>query len=208
MISIVDYGMGNLESVQKALAINGAETRLVETASQIEESEKLILPGVGAFGEAMHHLRDQGMVEALRTYARSGRPLLGVCLGLQLLFESSDEAPGVDGLGILPGTVKKFPASIGLKIPHMGWNNLQIAPTSRLFASLPADPYVYFVHSYYVEPADPAITAALTQYGITFVSAIERDNIFGAQFHPEKSQTNGLAILKTFAGISVPIPQS
>lgn len=201
MISIIDYGMGNLHSVANALQHTGATTRLVTTPEEILTAEKLILPGVGAFRDAMAHLQEQGMVQPIRDYAASGRPLLGVCLGMQLLFESSEEAPGTPGLGIFPGTVLRFPADSGLKVPHMGWNTLDVNPTSRILASLGAEPYVYFVHSYYVQPKDPAITAATTSYGLDFTSAVEKDNIAGVQFHPEKSQKTGQQILRNFTAI-------
>lgn len=201
MISIIDYGMGNLHSVANALQHTGATTRLVTTPEEILTAEKLILPGVGAFRDAMAHLQEQGMVQPIRDYAASGRPLLGVCLGMQLLFETSEEAPGTPGLGIFPGTVLRFPADSGLKVPHMGWNTLDVNPASRILANLGAEPYVYFVHSYYVQPKDPAITAATTSYGLNFTSAVEKDNIAGVQFHPEKSQETGQQILRNFTAI-------
>lgn len=201
MISIIDYGMGNLHSVANALQHTGATTRLVTTPEEILAAEKLILPGVGAFRDAMAHLQEQGMVQPILDYAASGRPLLGVCLGMQLLFETSEEAPGTPGLGIFPGTVLRFPADSGLKVPHMGWNTLNVNPSSRILADLGAEPYVYFVHSYYVQPKDPAITAATTSYGLNFTSAVEKDNIAGVQFHPEKSQETGQQILRNFTAI-------
>jgi len=201
MISIVDYGMGNLQSVEKALAYTGAETRLVTTAEEVASSEKLVLPGVGAFGDAMAHLQQQGMIEALKAYATSGRPLLGVCLGMQLLFDSSEEDPNVAGLGIFSGTVKRFPPNMGLKVPHMGWNSLMVSPESRVLAGLGNEPHVYFVHSYYLAPADESISAAMTPYGFDFTSAVEKGNVSGVQFHPEKSQQTGLRILRNFAAI-------
>ncbi len=199
MISIVDYGMGNIQSVEKALAHTGAETKLISTPEEVAAAEKLVLPGVGAFGDAMNHLREQGMVDALREYADSGRPMIGVCLGMQLLFESSEEDPGNPGLGILKGTVKRFSPDMGLKVPHMGWNTLNVRSDSKVFAGLGDQPHVYFVHSYYVAPAEPDVVAATTSYGIDFVSAVERGSVSGAQFHPEKSQAKGLQILQNFA---------
>lgn len=201
MISIVDYGMGNLHSVQKALEKTGFASRLVSTAAEVEKAERLILPGVGAFGDAMRGLHERALVAPLRSYARSGRPMLGICLGMQILFESSEEDPGVKGLAIFPGTVRRFQLD-GLKVPHMGWNSLEVTPDSRLLAGLGTDPYVYFVHSFYVKPDDSAVTAATASYGHPFTAAVERGNVGGTQFHPEKSQSAGLAILKNFASRS------
>lgn len=203
MITIVDYGMGNLHSVEKALQSLGLETHLASTAAELDKAEKLVLPGVGAFGDAMRGLHEQGLVDSLRSYASSGRPLFGICLGMQILFESSEEDPGVEGLGLLKGTVKRFPA-MKLKVPHMGWNRLQIKTASPWFADLGADPYVYFVHSYYVVPEQEEATAATTDYGIEFTSAVAFDNVGGTQFHPEKSQATGLRILRNFACGEVP----
>lgn len=199
MISIVDYGMGNLQSVTKALAHVGATTKLISTPEEVAVAEKLVLPGVGAFGDAMEHLNAQGMAPALRHYAGTGRPFLGVCLGMQLFFETSEEDPNVPGLGIFTGTVKRFPSDMGLKVPHMGWNTLKVPPESRILSGLGAEPYVFFVHSYYVAPADADVAAATTSYGLDFVSAVERGTVSGVQFHPEKSQTVGLKILRNFA---------
>lgn len=190
--------MGNLQSVQKAFEHLGAPVKLVTTASEIAAADKLVLPGVGAFRDAMHHLDEQGVTAALREFAESGRPLLGVCLGLQLLFEASEEAPGVSGLGLFPGTVRRFEPAADLKVPHMGWNSLQVNPSSRVLAGLGGDPFVYFVHSYYVEAAEAPAVAATTTYGVSFVSAVERGNVAGLQFHPEKSQKTGLKILTNF----------
>ncbi len=201
MISIVDYGVGNLQSVEKALAYTGAETQLISSPEEISAAEKLVLPGVGAFGDAMHILEERNMVPVLREYAASGKPLLGVCLGMQLLFESSEEDPGVRGLEIFKGTVKRFPADLPLKVPHMGWNTLKVSDQSRVLAGLGAEPHVYFVHSYFVEPADNAVVAATTEYGSPFAAAVEQENVAGVQFHPEKSQAVGLQILKNFAQI-------
>lgn len=193
--------MGNLRSVEKALAREGAQSRLISNPDEVATAEKLILPGVGAFGDAMAHLHEQGMVQALKDYATSGRPMMGVCLGMQLLFEGSEEDPETSGLSIFPGTVKRFPANMGLKVPHMGWNTLQVRPDSKVLAGLGDDPYVYFVHSYYVAPTDPDVASARTEYGTEFVSAVERGTISGVQFHPEKSQSVGLRILNNFAAL-------
>ena len=199
MISIVDYGMGNLLSVEKALDKEGAQSRLISTAEEVASADRLILPGVGAFGDAMICLHEKGMIGALKDFAQSGRPMFGVCLGMQLLFESSEEDPEVPGLGIFPGMVKRFSKDLGLKIPHMGWNTLKVREDSRILNDLGKDPYVYFVHSYYVAPARESLAAAHTDYGREFVSAVEKDNVAGVQFHPEKSQDIGLRILRNFA---------
>lgn len=198
MISIVDYGMGNLHSVEKALEKMGYEARLVSTPEQIADAGKLILPGVGAFGDAMRGLAERGLIEPLRSHAESGKPLFGICLGMQILFESSEEDPGIEGLGILKGTVARF-AKSRLKVPHMGWNRLRVTEGSRLLANLGAEPYVYFVHSYFVLPEDQSVTAATTEYGIPFTAAVESGEVAGTQFHPEKSQETGLRILQNFA---------
>ncbi len=203
MISIIDYGMGNLRSVEKALEGMGFETRLISTPDETADAGKLILPGVGAFGDAMKGLTDRGLVEPLRAHAASGKPLFGICLGMQILFESSEEDPGVGGLGILKGTVLRFERN-ELKVPHMGWNNLRIAPDSRWFSGLGTEPYVYFVHSYYVRPEDPAVSAATAEYGLTFTAGVEAGNVGGTQFHPEKSQATGLRILRNFAEAGEP----
>ena len=200
MISIVDYGMGNLRSVEKALELLGHETRFVTQPAEIRGARKLILPGVGAFGDAMKGLEAQALIEPLREYAESGKPLLGICLGMQVFFEWSDEAPGVDGLGILKGGVKHISGG-GLKIPHMGWNSLAVKNGCRLLEGLGDAPHVYFVHSYHVVPSDPTVTAATTDYGQTLVAAVEQGAVAGTQFHPEKSQQTGLRILRNFGEV-------
>ena len=200
-ITIVDYDAGNLRSVEKALAFLGAEIRIERDPEKVRSAEKLILPGVGAFGLAMEQLRSFGLDDALRDAVAKGTPLLGICLGMQLLFEESEESPGAAGLGILPGKVLHFPASDGLKIPHMGWNSLKVRPDSRLLAGLPEDPYVYFVHSYYLKADRREDVAAQSEYGLVFDAAAEREQVFGCQFHPEKSSRTGLAILKNFISL-------
>jgi glutamine amidotransferase len=202
MIGIIDYGMGNLRSVEKALNALGAQATIITEAGQLHDVDKLILPGVGAFGDAMRELNSRGMVKPLQDYAAQGRPLLGICLGMQAFFEESEEAPGVAGLGLLTGTVRRFDLP-NMKVPHMGWNQAVAREDSRLLSNLKdagtgADPTVYFVHSYYVCPTDSKAVAAVTEYGISFASAVELDNVMGTQFHPEKSQTAGLALLKNF----------
>lgn len=198
MISIVDYGMGNLRSVEKALEKLGFPSRFVTTPAEIASADKLIVPGVGAFGDAMIGLRDRGLIQPIRDYAKSGKPIFGICLGMQIFFDSSEEDPGIEGLGLIPGTVQKF-RSTDRKIPHMGWNNMTIKNGSRILKGLDADSYVYFVHSYYVVPTDGISTAATTDYGETFTAAVELNNISGTQFHPEKSQDTGMRILRNFA---------
>ncbi len=204
MISIVDYGMGNLRSVEKALERLGYPTRLVTTPAEVEDSARLVVPGVGAFGDAMAGLRAQELVEPLRRAAADGRPILGICLGMQAFFESSEEAPGVEGLGLIRGGVRKIIAP-GLKIPHMGWNNLDIRPGSRLLAGIGPAPHVYFVHSYHVVPADAGVIAATAEYGEPLVAAVEQGSIWGTQFHPEKSQDLGMRILRNFADAGIAV---
>lgn len=201
MISIVDYGMGNLRSVQKALEFVGAEAQIVSTPEAIESAERLILPGVGAFGDAMLHLSERGLVEPLKAYAESERLLMGICLGMQLVFDSSEEDGAHVGLGLVPGRIIRFrPSDHALKVPHMGWNALDFeAGQSRLLEGVNPGDAVYFVHSYYAEPADASVIAARADYGGLFCAAIETGNILATQFHPEKSQAVGLRMLKNFA---------
>ena len=199
MIAIIDYDAGNLRSVEKALEALGQQVIVTKDAETIRQAEKLILPGVGAFGDAMANLQRLGLVEVIRETAASGKPFLGICLGLQLLFEDSDETPGVPGLGILRGHIKRIPEQPGLKVPHMGWNNLELHHDGALFRGLPEHPYVYFVHSYYLEAEDPDIVTATAEYGVTIHASVQRGNLFACQFHPEKSSQIGLAILKNFA---------
>ncbi len=200
MITIVDYGMGNLRSVQKACEKVGAAARIVSDPESIRSADKLILPGVGAFRDAIAELKQQQLVEPLLEYIRADRPFLGICLGLQLLFEVSYEDGEWAGLGAFAGDVVRFPASEDLKVPHMGWNSLEpVQPSNPLLQHLPPDASVYFVHSYYVRPADESIIAATTPYGQSFVSMISRGRVFATQFHPEKSQKVGLQLLRNFA---------
>ena len=199
MIAIIDYDAGNLRSVEKALETLGQQVIVTKDAETIRQAEKVILPGVGAFGDAMANLQRLGLVEVIRETAASGKPFLGICLGLQLLFEDSDETPGVPGLGILRGHIKRIPEQPGLKVPHMGWNNLELHHDGALFRGLPEHPYVYFVHSYYLEAEDPDIVTATAEYGVTIHASVQSGNLFACQFHPEKSSQIGLAILKNFA---------
>jgi imidazole glycerol-phosphate synthase subunit HisH len=199
-IAIVDYGMGNLRSVEKGLARTGVETRVTSDSDEIRRATGVVLPGVGAFGACMENLRARGLDDTMREVVASGKPFLGICLGLQLLFDESEEFGPVRGLGILPGKVVRFAgASLdGLKIPQIGWNSLKIRRPVAELARLEPEPFVYFVHSYYVVPADPEIAVATTEYGVEFASAVARRNVFACQFHPEKSQAVGLAILESF----------
>lgn len=199
MIAIIDYDAGNLRSVEKALEALGQQVIVTKDAETIRQAEKVILPGVGAFGDAMANLQRLDLVEVIRETAASGKPFLGICLGLQLLFEDSDETPGVPGLGILRGHIKRIPEQAGLKVPHMGWNNLNLHHDGALFRGLPEHPYVYFVHSYYLEAKDPEIVTATAEYGVTIHASVQSGNLFACQFHPEKSSQIGLTILKNFA---------
>ncbi|MCI8337398.1 MAG: imidazole glycerol phosphate synthase subunit HisH [Lachnospiraceae bacterium] len=198
MIAIIDYDAGNLKSVEKALQHLGEECKITRDVEEIATAEKVILPGVGAFQDAMEKLEKYQLADVTREVARKGTPLLGICLGLQLLFESSEEGPGVQGLGILPGRIVAFPKKEGFKIPHMGWNSLKIKPRATLFRGLGEEPYVYFVHSYYLEAAELEDVAATTDYITTVHASVERGNVYGCQFHPEKSGDVGLQILRNF----------
>ncbi len=198
MIAIIDYDAGNLKSVEKALIKVGAKPVVTRDAKVIEQADKVILPGVGAFGEAMEKLKSFDLITPIRNVIEAGKPFLGICLGLQLLFEYSEEKEGCKGLSVLKGGIKRIPDTPGLKVPHMGWNSLKVTDGAKLFRNLPEDPYVYFVHSYYLQAEDPAIVAATTEYGVTVHASVEKDNVFACQFHPEKSGETGLAILKNF----------
>jgi glutamine amidotransferase len=202
MITIIDYQMGNLRSVQKAFLNVGGRAIVTSDKSKIARSQKVVLPGVGAFRDGMKELKKLGLVSLIKDSINDKKPFFGICLGMQLLFETSEEAPGVKGLGILKGKVKKFHPSL-LKVPHMGWNQLKVKGerlrgNGLLLNGIKSAEYVYFVHSYYCEPEDKAVVTATTNYGIDFAAAICKDNIFGCQFHPEKSQDAGLEILKNF----------
>ena len=200
MIAIIDYGAGNLHSVKNALDFLGAESIITPNSEKILACDKIILPGVGAFGDAMDCLRKTGLDKTVKKAVELNKPLLGICLGLQLMFEESEEAPGKEGLGIFKGKIVKIPDH-GLKIPHMGWNNLTLAKESRLLKDLGKEPYVYFVHSYYLTTPEQDIVSAYTEYGERLDVAVERDNVFAAQFHPEKSGDVGMKILKNFINI-------
>ena len=200
MIAIVDYGIGNLASVRKAFAKVGAEAKVTSSPDEIAGAEKVVLPGVGAFGKAAEHLAVHGLVEPLRQAISDGKPFLGICLGMQLLFEASEEAPGVKGLGLFKGNVKRFEGVP--KVPQIGWNEVRQAKSSPLFASIPESAFFYFVHSYYVVPRDSATVLAFADYGGEYAAAVGKDNVCGVQFHPEKSQAWGLALLNNFAKLS------
>ena len=201
MIAIIDYDAGNIRSVEKALTALGEQPVVTRDKENILAADKLILPGVGAFGDAMERLRQYGLVEVIREAVKKGTPLLGICLGLQLLFERSDESDGVEGLGILKGEILKLPDSPGLKIPHMGWNSLHIQNSGRLFKGIPENTYVYFVHSYYLQAEEEEIVKATTQYSTCIHASVEKGNVFACQFHPEKSSRWGLKILENFAAL-------
>ena len=201
MIAVIDYDAGNIKSVEKALNYLGQEAVITRDHATISKADKVILPGVGAFGDAMQKLTDYGLVPIIHEIVEKGTPFLGICLGLQLLFEDSEEAPGVKGLGILPGHIKKIPDSNGLKIPHMGWNSISVKPGAKLFQNIPDQSYVYFVHSFYLEAGEEQDVAATTEYGIKIHASVEHDNVFACQFHPEKSSTIGLQILKNFVNL-------
>lgn len=198
-ILIIDYGMANLRSVQKAFEKVGASAIISSDPNRLLESDKVVLPGVGAFRDAIARLRESGFVDPIKDHIRAGKPLLGICLGLQLLFTTGYEDGVHQGLDILSGDVVRFENLGGLKVPHMGWNQLRIRRPAPIFRDLPAEPSVYFVHSYYVKPKDANVIAAETDYGIPFTSAVWRDNITATQFHPEKSQRVGLSMLRQFA---------
>ena len=199
MIAIIDYDAGNIKSVEKALAYLGEEAVVSRNPEVILKADKVILPGVGSFGQAMENLHRYGLVPVIRELVDNHTPFLGICLGLQLLFESSEETPGVEGLGILKGKILRIPPAEGLKIPHMGWNSLHLQNNGRLFKDIPEDTYVYFVHSYYLQAEDPQTVKATTQYSTMIHASVEKDNVFACQFHPEKSSRFGLKILENFA---------
>lgn len=199
MIAIIDYDAGNLKSVEKALNSLGQEVIVSRDSSEILQADKVILPGVGSFGDAMNNLDRFGLVDTIKEVTAKNTPFLGICLGLQLLFERSDETPGVEGLGVLEGEILRIPPQEGLKIPHMGWNSLEIKPEARLFQGIPNQSYVYFVHSYYLKAAKEEIVAASTEYSAHIHASVEKGNIFACQFHPEKSSDVGLKILKNFS---------
>jgi glutamine amidotransferase len=201
VIAIIDYDAGNLKSVEKALAFLGEESVITGDFREILKADKVILPGVGAFGDAMKTIKRLELDKVIAEVVQKNTPFLGICLGLQLLFESSEESPGVEGLGLLKGKILRIPDQEGLKIPHIGWNSLNLQNEGRLFAGFEQNPYVYFVHSYYLQAQDEKIVKATTDYSTCIHASVEKDNLFACQFHPEKSGTVGLQILKNFADI-------
>ncbi|MGP0629210.1 imidazole glycerol phosphate synthase subunit HisH [Nitrospina sp. 32_T5] len=204
MIAIIDYGMGNLRSVHKAFEAVGADARVTRDPKTIADASSVVLPGVGAFKDCMANLDEYGLIDPVRKSIQSGKPFLGICLGLQLLFEQSVEFGTVPGLGVLPGKVIRFDFEDGseLKVPHMGWNTVNVKKDSALFDGTDPHPYFYFVHSYFVQPDNPAAVVTTTEYGREFVSGIEHENIHAFQFHPEKSQRAGLKLLEKFARLN------
>lgn len=200
MIAIIDYGAGNLHSVKNALDFLGAKSIITGDKSEIQSADKVILPGVGAFGDAMRCLRESGLADTVGDVITDGKPLLGICLGLHMLFEESEESPDVKGLGIFKGKAVKIPDT-GLKIPHMGWNSITITKDSKILKGIGSEPYVYFVHSYFIKPDDAELVSAYTEYGAKLDIAVEKDNVFATQFHPEKSGDIGMTILKNFVEV-------
>lgn len=201
VIAILDYDAGNIKSVEKAVQLLGQDVAVTRDEETILEADKVILPGVGAFGDAMGKIHQYGLYEVIHEIVDRGTPFLGICLGLQLLFEESEESPGAEGLGILKGKILRIPESPGLKIPHMGWNSLELRNNGRLFEGLPQESYVYFVHSYYLKAADEGIVTAVTEYGTQIHASVEQGNVFACQFHPEKSSDTGIRILRNFISI-------
>ena len=199
MIAILDYDAGNIKSVEKAFKILGEDTVLTRDFSVIEKADRVVLPGVGSFADAMNHLKMYELDKAIKDYVKSNRPFLGICLGLQLLFDSSEESPGVEGLHLLDGDILRIPDDNGLKVPHIGWNSLDFPSKGRLFNCIDEGSFVYFVHSYYLKAKDESIVKATCDYGCNIHASVEKDNIFACQFHPEKSSTVGLKILENFA---------
>ena len=202
MTAIIDYDAGNIKSVEKALLFLGENAVITRDREELLSADRVILPGVGSFGDAMEKLHSYELTEVIHEIVHKGTPFLGICLGLQLLFERSDECDGVQGLGLLPGEILRIPDAPGLKIPHIGWNSLKFPNKGRLFEGIQEDAYVYFVHSFYLKAADEGIVTATTEYGTLIHASVEKDNIFACLFHPEKSSEVGLRILKNFIGIS------
>ena len=198
MVAIIDYGAGNLQSVKKALDYLGCESIITSDKSVIESASHIILPGVGSFGDAMDSIRSRGLEEVIKNAASGEKRFLGICLGLQLLFEESEESPGVKGLGIFKGNIVKIPESHGLKVPHMGWNSVDIKQKSEIFEDIKNDSYFYFVHSYYLKNAEPEIVAGTCEYGVEIQCAVQKGKVCATQFHPEKSGETGLKLLKNF----------
>ena len=201
MIAIIDYNAGNLKSVEKALTLLGEPCIVTSDYREILQADKVILPGVGAFGDAMAQLKKYELDKVIHEVVGQNTPLLGICLGLQLLFEGSDESQGVEGLHVLDGKILRIPDREGLKIPHIGWNSLHLQNNGRLFCNIDENAYVYFVHSYYLSAQDEQIVKATTEYGVEIHASVEKDNVFACQFHPEKSSSVGLQILRNFTQV-------
>lgn len=202
MVAVIDYDAGNIKSVEKAMMALGENVAVTREREEILAADHVILPGVGAFGDAMEKLYKYHLVEVIRETVDKGTPFLGICLGLQLLFESSEESAGVDGLGILRGKIVRLPEDQGLKIPHIGWNSLRFPNKGRLFEGVPEQSYVYFVHSYYLQATEPEIVTAATEYAATIHASVEKGNVFACQFHPEKSSDVGMRMLRNFLHVS------
>ncbi len=199
MIAIIDYGVGNLRSVEKAFHFIGCDAVITSDVKAVSAADGIVLPGVGAFSDAMRNLQDAGMVEVVKDAIAADRPFLGICLGMQMLFDYSEEGGSpVEGLGIFKGAIKQLPQDAGLKVPHMGWNSLNLKEACPLFGGIPSNPYVYFVHSFYLDAEDKELVTATTDYGVRFDAAIGRGNVFATQFHPEKSGSVGLDMLRNW----------
>lgn len=198
MVAIIDYGAGNLQSVKKALDFIGAKSIITADENEINAASHIILPGVGSFGDAMHSIREKGLEDVIKKSADGSKYFLGICLGLQLLFESSEESPGVDGLGIFKGKIVTIPKDNGLKVPHIGWNSVSLNQTDGIFENLRNNSYFYFVHSYYLKDADEKVVAGTTEYGVPIQCAVQQGRVSATQFHPEKSSEAGLTILRNF----------
>lgn len=198
MVAIIDYGAGNLSSVKKALDYLGAENEITQDREKILSATHIILPGVGSFEDAMNSMKERGLVDVVKEAAASGKPFLGICLGLQLLFESSEESPGAEGLGILKGKIVEIPKNTGLKVPHMGWNSITVKQKDGIFKDIDDESYFYFVHSYYLKDAEEDVVAATTEYGVSIQCAVQKGNLCATQFHPEKSSKVGLKLLENF----------
>ena len=201
MIAIIDYDAGNIKSVEKAFQALGQDVVVTRDKDTILQAEGVILPGVGAFGDAMKKLEDYDLLNTIYKGVEAKTPFLGICLGLQLMFEESEETPGVKGLGLLKGKIVRIPDGEGLKIPHIGWNNLSYPSVGRLYKDIPEDSFVYFVHSYYLQAEEPEIVKATTEYGVTIHASVEKENVFACQFHPEKSSAVGMKILENFVAV-------
>lgn len=198
MVAIIDYGAGNLQSVKKALSFLGYESEITLDRNKIESATHVILPGVGSFGDAMKSIKERQLEDTIRNAASGDKPFLGICLGLQLLFESSEESPGVDGLGIFKGKIVSIPKNNGLKVPHMGWNSVSLKQNDGIFKDIKDESYFYFVHSYYLKGAEEDVAAATVDYGVEIQCAVQKGKVCATQFHPEKSSDIGLKLLKNF----------